>query len=78
MYLESLISNQLIGQHELGLFNGLGINWNASFAQSKRNEPDARRFIYYRAIDEASQPLKFLLDPSEDTRYYGDTQRSDI
>ena len=68
----SLISNQLIGQHELGLFNGLGINWNASFAQSKRNEPDARRYIYYRAIDEASQPLKFLLDPSEDTRYYGD------
>ncbi|HVO76203.1 MAG TPA: TonB-dependent receptor [Ignavibacteriaceae bacterium] len=68
----SLFSDQLLGEHQLDVFKGLNINWDLSYSRSKRNEPDARRYVYARAIDDPSQPLSFLLDPSEDTRYFGD------
>ena len=42
----SLISNQLIGQHQIsGILSGLNLDWNLSYSQSKRNEPDSRRYI---------------------------------
>lgn len=69
----SLLSNQLIGQHQFGsIFSGLNVDWNLSYSQSKRNEPDSRRYLYARSIEDLSEPLRFQLDQSLVTRYYGD------
>ena len=69
----SLSSDQLIGEHAFNIFSGTDFKWNLSFSQSKRNEPDARRYVYKRNLDQpVSTPLIFLLDPSVATRYYGD------
>ncbi len=74
----SLLSNQLIGEHQFNLLNGIGLNWNLSYAKSKRDEPDARRFVYYRAIEEPADPLRFLMNESVDTRYYGNLNDKSI
>lgn len=68
----SLLSNQLMGEHLLPVFNGLNVEWNLSYARSERNEPDARRYIYQRGMDEPDEPLRFLLDQSLTTRYFGE------
>ncbi|HPN39289.1 MAG TPA: carboxypeptidase-like regulatory domain-containing protein, partial [Melioribacteraceae bacterium] len=44
----SLFSTQLIGEHHINLLNGLNINWNLNIAESNREEPDARRYVYVR------------------------------
>jgi outer membrane receptor protein involved in Fe transport len=67
----TLLSNQLIGEHQFGLFNGLNLQWNVGYANSERNEPDARRYIYARSAEEPDAPLLFLLDQSLATRYFG-------
>ena len=74
----SLISNQLIGEHEIGWFNGFGIDWNISYSKSKRNEPDARRYVYYQDIFEPTDPYRFLMNESVDTRYYGDLKDENL
>jgi len=66
----NLFSTQLIGEHFIELLNGLKIEWNANFAQSERDEPDARRYLYSKPLDE-EQPLRFQLDQSLTTRYFG-------
>jgi TonB-dependent receptor len=67
----SLFSTQLIGEHNFSVFNSLGIDWHLNYANSNRNEPDARRYIYSRQIDDPDAPLRFQLDQSLATRYYG-------
>jgi outer membrane receptor protein involved in Fe transport len=67
----SLMSNQLIGEHQFNLFNGLNFDWNLSYSKSKRDEPDGRRYIYARSIENSAEPLRFQLDQSLATRYYG-------
>ncbi|MCK7524387.1 MAG: hypothetical protein MZV64_45530 [Ignavibacteriales bacterium] len=67
----SLFSTQLIGEHNFNIFNSLGFDWHLNYANSKRNEPDARRYIYSRQIDDPEAPLRFQLDQSLATRYYG-------
>ena len=68
----SLLSSQLIGEHQFDVMNGLNLDWTFSYSQSKRNEPDARRYVYSRSLEESSDPLRFQLDQSLATRYYGD------
>ncbi len=67
----SLLSNQIVGEHQISLLHGLNFDWNINYSQSKRDEPDSRRFIYARDIFEKSEPLRFQLDQSLATRYYG-------
>lgn len=67
----SLLSNQLIGEHQFNIFNGLSFDWNLSYSRSKRDEPDGRRYIYARTIGDLTEPLRFQLDQSWVTRYYG-------
>ncbi len=66
----NLFSTQVIGEHFLDLLSGLKVTWNANYAQSKRDEPDARRYIYSKPLGE-EEPLRFQLDQSLATRYYG-------
>ena len=73
----SLLSSQLIGEHQFDFFNGLNLDWTFSYSRSDRNEPDARRYVYSRSIEEPSDPLRFQLDQSLATRYYGDLVDND-
>ncbi len=73
----SLLSSQLVGEHKLNFTNGLNIDWTLGYSQSKRNEPDARRYVYSRNLEEPSEPLRFQLDQSLATRYYGDLVDND-
>ncbi len=68
----TLLSTQLLGEHVIPEFNNSTINWSASYCNSKRNEPDARQYVYARDISEPNDPMRFLLDQSWSTRFYGD------
>lgn len=70
----SLQSTQLIGEHFFGVANGLSINWNVNYSKSKRDEPDARRYIYSRDMFSTEDPMQFLLDQSLATRYFGNLE----
>lgn len=67
----SLQSSQLIGSHNFRFMNGLQVEWNVNYANSKRDEPDARRYIYSRSADDPTEPMRLLLDQSLFTRYFG-------
>ncbi len=67
----SLFSSQLQGEHFIDLLNGLNFDWNFNYAVSKREEPDARRFVYARDMLEPQEPFRCLLDQSLTTRFYG-------
>lgn len=73
----SLLSSQLIGEHKFDLLNGLNFDWAFSFSRSDRNEPDARRYVYWSDPEDASIPKQLLLDQSVTTRYYGDLVDND-
>lgn len=67
----SLQSTQLIGSHSLNMFSGFQVDWNINYSNSKRDEPDARRYIYARYIDDETEPMRLLLDQGLFTRYFG-------
>ena len=67
----SLQSTQLIGEHFFNVMNGLSVDWNLNYSKSKRNEPDARRYMYSNDIYSPSDPMQFMLDQSLATRYFG-------
>lgn len=73
----SLSSHQLVGEHFFEFLNGVNWDWGLSYSRSDRNEPDARRYVYSRNLDEPSEPLKFLLDQSLATRFYGKLNDND-
>ena len=66
----SLFSSQLIGEHHFGLLNGLKIDWNLNYGVSKREEPDARRYVYTRDLYDSTQAYQFALDQSIATRFF--------
>lgn len=74
----SLLSNQAIGEHQFNFFRSTKIEWAANYSRSFRNEPDARRYVYARSIENPSDPLRFQLDPSLATRYYGSLDDQDL
>ncbi|MDP3580642.1 MAG: TonB-dependent receptor, partial [Ignavibacteria bacterium] len=67
----SLQSHQLIGEHHFDFLRSVKADWNLNYAKSERNEPDARRYIYARGMEDTAQPFRFLLDQSIGTRYFG-------
>ncbi len=67
----SLISSQLIGEHHVELMKGLKIDWNVNYAESKRDEPDARRYVYVKDLYDEESEMQFLLDQSLATRFFG-------
>lgn len=67
----SLQSSQLLGSHNFNLLNGLVFDWNLNYAHSERDEPDARRYIYARYMDDETEPMRLLLDQGLFTRYFG-------
>ncbi len=72
----SLRSHQLGGQHSF-FDNFLMIDWGISYSNSLRNEPDLRRYVYARDLDEGDLPLSLILDQSLVTRFYGKLEDND-
>lgn len=68
----SLFSSQAVAEHHFAVLHGAGLNWRLQYGHSRRDEPDARRYVYSRDLYEPVAPLRFLLDPSVATRFYGD------
>ncbi len=68
----SLYSTQFIGEHHLNWLNGIHLNYNLNISESKRNEPDARRYVYVRDLEDTEAQPTFLLDQSLATRFFGD------
>ena len=73
----SLLSSQLLGEHKFELLNVLNLDWAFSYSRSDRNEPDARRYVYWSDPEDQSIPKQLLLDQSVTTRYYGDLADND-
>lgn len=67
----TLYSSQLIGEHYFSMFKGMSLNWNINYGNSTRNEPDARRYVYSRDLDQTDANYRFLLDQSVSTRFFG-------
>lgn len=74
----SLLSNQLIGEHQFDFIRSTNIDWAVNYSRSTRNEPDARRYVYARSIENPTDPLRFQLDQSLATRYYGNLDDQDL
>jgi outer membrane receptor protein involved in Fe transport len=68
----ALASSQFMGRHHFGIWNGLGIDWNLNAGASRRDEPDARRYVYNRDLSAPDEAFRFLLDPSISTRFFGE------
>ena len=73
----SLSSHQLVGEHFFNLMNGFSWDYGLSYSRSLRDEPDARRYVYSRALDRPEDPLVFQLDQSLTTRFYSDLEDND-
>lgn len=67
----SLFSSQFIGEHYFAILRGVNFDWNVNYGNSKRDEPDARRYVYSRDLYEPDAPYRFLLDASLATRFFG-------
>ncbi|MCK6606567.1 MAG: TonB-dependent receptor [Ignavibacteriaceae bacterium] len=68
----NLFSSQLIGEHYFSLLSGLNFDWNLNYARSNREEPDAKRYIKQRAIEDPTEPMRIQIDQSNLTRFFGD------
>lgn len=73
----NLQSHQLVGNHFFDLMSSLMWDWGVSYSRSIRNEPDARRYIYSRALDQPEAPLYFQLDQSNSTRFFSELEDND-
>ena len=70
----SLYSTQLVGEHHFPSLKRMGVAWNINYGSSTRNEPDARRYVYVRDLEQPEQNFRLLLDQSVTTRFFGDLQ----
>ena len=73
----TLLTTQLLGEHFIDALSGFSWDWGASYSNSGMSEPDARRYVYSRDIQEPDAPLYFQLDQSLATRYYGELKDND-
>jgi outer membrane receptor protein involved in Fe transport len=68
----SLYSGQLVGEHVLGLLNNSIFNWNINYADSRRKEPDTRKYWYSKELDSPDSDLRFSMNQATATRFYAD------
>ncbi len=68
----SLYSTQLVGEHVLNFFNNSIFNWNINYANSKRKEPDTRKYWYSRELDSPESDLRFSMNQATATRFFSD------
>lgn len=66
----SLYSTQLVGEHLLEFLNNSLFNWNINYANSKRKEPDTRKYWYSRNVDSSDSALRFAMNQATDIRFF--------
>lgn len=67
----SLYSGQLVGEHQLESLGKTRVDWRLSLSNSKRNEPDLRRFVYVRNLDEPTQQYFMNISGAPNPTYGG-------
>lgn len=71
-----VVSNQLLGSHNLPWLSGIEAEWRLFRSNSHRNEPDYRRVYYARDIGAPDDPFFAVLGPQVNLknggRYYSD------
>ena len=68
----SLYSTQFIGEHVLTSLNNSFFNWNINYADSKRKEPDTRKYWYSRGLESPGSDLRFSMNQATATRFFSD------
>ncbi len=68
----NLFSTQFIGEHYFSVLSGLNFDWNLNYARSNREEPDAKRYIRQRGLDDPNEQMRIQIDQSNLTRFFGD------
>ena len=69
----NLLSSQISGSHYLNKISGLNLTWNASYSESKRNEPDSKTAYYQRELgteDPYFMPLSTIANANVGQRFY--------
>ncbi|HRI84393.1 MAG TPA: outer membrane beta-barrel protein [Ignavibacteria bacterium] len=69
----SLLSSQISGSHYISNLSSLNINWNASYSESDRNEPDTKTTFYQRELgteDPFFTPLTTIPSANVGQRFY--------
>lgn len=67
----SLYSGQLVGEHMLEKIGNTKVDWRLSLSNSTRDEPDLRRFVYVRDLNDASQPYFMNISGAPNPTYGG-------
>ncbi len=71
-YMErSLYSGQLVGEHSLESLAKLRLDWRRALSTSTREEPDLRRYVYFRPHDDATQPYRMAISSGANSFYGG-------
>jgi hypothetical protein len=72
----TLYSGQLTGEHNFEDFGKSRVDWHLSGSSTKRSEPDLRRYVYGRPLDDSTQPEMMLIsttsNPANGGRFYSD------
>ena len=74
----SLYSTQVIGEHVLNFLNNSMFNWNINYADSKRKEPDTRKYWYSKELDAPASDLRFSMNQATATRFFSDLKDKSI
>jgi hypothetical protein len=71
-YMErSLYSGQLVGEHVFEDLAKARLDWRLALSTSKREEPDLRRYVYFRQHDDETQPYRMAISGGANPFYGG-------
>ncbi len=72
----SIYSGQLVGEHQFTDLDKIRVDWRASVNTSGRQEPDLRRYVYVRDLNDATMPyfmnISQLPNPAYGGRFFSD------
>ncbi|HLF46463.1 MAG TPA: carboxypeptidase-like regulatory domain-containing protein [Chitinophagaceae bacterium] len=69
LLIKTLISSQLEGEHRLGK-NNQKLNWNFSFSNTNRDQPDLAVISFFRPISSPLSPYSVILRPQNTFRFF--------
>jgi hypothetical protein len=53
----SIYTGQLVGEHVVPSLGGFTVQWRGMVSSSRRRDPDRKEMVYYRQIDDPTQPM---------------------
>lgn len=67
----SLYSGQFVGEHIFENVSNLRIDWRLAHSTSNREEPDLRRYVYFRSHDDQTKPYRMAISTGANPFYGG-------